>query len=240
METFTPLFCALCLLLCLAACREPSPDLVEEPLRILPLGDSRVEGEAGYHESYRYELWKRLVEAGWNVDFMGSRQNPRTYPTLSDLTFDGDHEGTDGATTEDNLWVVQHVEFATPPDVVLLGIGINDLARGRDVSEAIADLGLIIQELQGLNPQVTLLVEQIAPVRSDFTTPAAIVWLDDYNGQIPGLADSHTTASSSVVVDMYTDWLDAYMPDDVHYNEAGGAEVARRYFEVMLENVPQQ
>ena len=42
-----------------------------------------------------------------------------------------------------------------------------------------------------------------------------------------------TTNSKVVIVDMASTWSDAYMADEVHYNEAGSAEVAGRYFEAM-------
>jgi predicted small lipoprotein YifL len=42
------------------------------PLRIMPLGDSITEAEAG-HNSYRRVLWKRLNGAGCSVDFVGSK-----------------------------------------------------------------------------------------------------------------------------------------------------------------------
>jgi hypothetical protein len=67
-----PLFVSFCSavvlinLYCLA-------DIIANKLyvKILPLGDSMTQGEAG-HFSYRRPLWKMLDSAGYKVDFVGS------------------------------------------------------------------------------------------------------------------------------------------------------------------------
>lgn len=55
---------------------------------------------------------------------------------------------------------------------------------------------------------------------------------------IPTIASDQTTASSQVlVVDVTTDFTNAYLVDDrVHYNQAGAGFVADRYYAV-LEDV---
>ena len=56
----------------------------EEPpineINILTIGDSRVQGNRPYHESYRYELWKSLIESDWTVDFLGPNTDQAEYP----------------------------------------------------------------------------------------------------------------------------------------------------------------
>ena len=66
-------------------------------VKILPLGDSWTEG-VGHHVSYRYDLWFNLIEAGFDVDFVGNKNNTFNGPNL-DLYpeylngFDRDHQG---------------------------------------------------------------------------------------------------------------------------------------------------
>ena len=40
----------------------------------MSLGSSRVEGERPNFESYRYELWKKLIDNNFTFDFIGTWQ----------------------------------------------------------------------------------------------------------------------------------------------------------------------
>ncbi len=55
--------------------------------KILCLGDSRVEGSETY-DSYRYELWKDLIDCSWDFDFVGAEIDPILYPSYQNNTFD--------------------------------------------------------------------------------------------------------------------------------------------------------
>ena len=207
-------------------------------LKILPLGDSRVEGFTPEFDSYRYELWKLMESAGWDFDYIGSRQDGGNYPQFNNKSFDTDHEGTGGAQTFDNLAVIQStINTTNAPDVVLLGIGGNDLADGnRTVTATIADLNQIIDYLQSQNPNVIIFLEQIAPGRTDFMNEQPNFWdtFYAYNAEVANVATQQTSGSSQVIaVDMAENWSDAYMADDVHYNAAGAKVVAERYFAAM-------
>ena len=57
------------------------------------LGASRVEGDRPNYESFRYELWKDLIENNWTFDFIGTQLDSRFYPLFNNLNFDTDHEG---------------------------------------------------------------------------------------------------------------------------------------------------
>lgn len=198
---------------------------------ILPLGDSRVEGAHPTYESYRYELWKNLVERNWSFDFVGSKTEEGAYPSYNGLDFDVDHEGTGGATTEDIIATLQNILTpANAPDVVLLGIGGNDLLGGSTVAATINHLNTIIDMLQENNPEVTIFLEQIAPAMSSAMTPERTQLITGYNNSMFDMGLQQTTNTSRVVlVDMYANWRDDYMADEVHYNETGAKEVADRY-----------
>ena len=85
-------------ILFLNACQKNTPP---ESLatKILPLGASRVQGDPPNYHSYRYKLWKKLVENGWSVDFVGTQVDPKSYPLVSDEVFDPHHEGHSGYTS---------------------------------------------------------------------------------------------------------------------------------------------
>ncbi len=228
------------LLFCLIACgKEESvtlPPTQENVVNILPLGDSRVEGSRPDFESYRYELWKKLVVQGFAIDFVGTRLDESNYADFMGQSFDQDHQGTGGAQTTDILRFLNNLEEgASIPDMVLLGIGGNDLIDGqKTVAATINNINQIIDWLQERNDTITILLEQIAPGRSDFMTNELTLLFNQFNQEIENVGQTQTTANSKVVtIDMASNWSDAYMADEVHYNEAGSAEVAGRYFEAM-------
>ena len=127
--------------------------LTADPLVILPLGDSIVQGE--YHPDsevrrnfgYRAALQEMLIEDGVEFDFVGSQANrcrDVESPQLPFAEFDPDHEGHWGWTTQQILngrsaktcgvqvegkladWLNS---YEAKPDVVLLHLGLNDVIQ---------------------------------------------------------------------------------------------------------------
>lgn len=236
---------------------EPSPTLTPSPTptvaptatpnasgfpngaEVLPLGDSRVAGDRPNYESYRYELWKNMLDNGWTFDYVGNQVDNASYDDYLSQSFDRDHEGIGGATSAETLQTViallEDVDPNEGPDIVLLGIGGNDyLNGGRDPDEVLDNVEQMIDLFQAANPDVTIFLEQIAPAFSIFMQPTVQETFDTYNAGIVVLATAQTDATSTVIaVDMATDWSDAYMADPVHYNESGAKEVADRYAAAM-------
>jgi len=228
-------FFALAILSCTACSEEditpgqPDPDVLD----ILTLGDSRVEGARPEFESYRYELWKNLVDADWVFDLRGALDDEAEYPTFMGMSFDDDHAGVGGFTTTDVLDNLDDFLTASgAPDVVLLGIGGNDLTGGRSPAETVANIQEIIRQLQVTNDSLTIFLEQIAPGTSDFMTPELTNRFDNFNQAVKTLENTQG-AARVIVVNMAEGWSDDYMADEVHYNEAGAKVVADRYFDAM-------
>jgi len=211
------------------------PPLQEDVLTILPLGDSRVEGNRPDYESYRYELWKNFVENNWPIDFVGTREDEGNYTAFQGTEFDRDHEGTGGAQTTDILRTLEAITPENTPPIVLLGIGGNDLLDGgKTVAQTISNIEEIIHLLQSRNEQITIFLEQIAPAKTNFMTDAFRNKLDQFNAQILAVGNAQTTVNSKIIViDMAANWSDEYMADEVHYNEKGAKVVADRYFEAI-------
>lgn len=72
------------------------------PVRIVCIGDSITQGRKGIGEhkptqSYRYPLWKKLVDLGASVDFVGSLpggfEGDPDWPEYKGKAFDREHEG---------------------------------------------------------------------------------------------------------------------------------------------------
>ena len=88
--------------------------------KIMPLGASRVEGDRPEFESFRYELWKQLVDGDWDFDYIGTMTDDASYPELPDMPFDPDHEGRGGFTAGDIVaGIHEWLENAGTPDIVL-------------------------------------------------------------------------------------------------------------------------
>ncbi|MCI4671161.1 MAG: GDSL-type esterase/lipase family protein [Bacteroidia bacterium] len=208
-------------------------------LQVLPLGDSRVEGHPTLYNSYRYELWKLLISDNWDVDFIGSRTDEREEASVNGICFDTDHEGTGGEVSAGILNTLQILTLQQEPDIVLLGIGGNDLADANEkVETIISNLKKIVKNLQARNDSVTIFVEQIAPGTMDFMTPQLTQDFNEYQAAlIPFATEASTPSSKVILLDMNRAWSDNNMADEVHYNEVGAKIVAERYFDAIKANV---
>ena len=133
--------------------------------RIMPLGNSITQGAASgetrpnFQESYRLDLWDQLVNAGYDVNFVGSLNAGSSNPD-----FDPDHEGHPGWSDDEIVngrpgepgegkladWL-----DAFQPDIVLLHIGTNDLDPSSDEVEAILD------EIDAFSPDVWVVLALI-------------------------------------------------------------------------------
>ena len=207
--------------------------------KILPLGASRVEGARPEFESYRYDLWKLLQANHWTFDFVWTQSDPAAYPLWEGEVFDVDHEGHGGWTSGDILeelgdWLLE----TGPPDIVLLSSpGGNDGLEDLPWTEAVENVNEMVDLIQASNPDVTILIEQLAPGRSDFLTPQQLEFIHLMQQEVANIsADKTTTTSQVIAVDMFTGFADSLLADDVHYNPAGAKFIADRYYNV-LQNI---
>ena len=205
--------------------------------KILTLGASRVEGSRPEFESYRYELWKDLKENNWIFDFIGTQTDEAYYPTFNNMNFDKDHEGRGGWTSgeiQDGLdnWLNQ----TGPADIVLLSSpGGNDALQGLSYSQAVVNINNIIDILQADNPNITIILEQMAPARTDIMTPELTDFFLQMQQEVINISANKTTSSSLVKeVDMFSGFNNSLLADDVHYNQDGAEFIANRYYNVLI------
>ena len=205
--------------------------------KIMPLGASRVEGARPEYESFRYELWKDLKENDWEFDFIGTQSDDSSYPDFESNNFDKDHEGRGGWTSTEILnglddWLN---ETGTADIVLLSSPGGNDALQGLPYSQAVSNINSIIDILQAENPNITIIVEQMAPGRSDIMTLELTDFFDQMQSEVLNIAANQTTATSQVIaIDMFTGFNDGLLADDVHNNEAGAEFIANRYYNVLI------
>lgn len=185
------------------------------------------------YESYRYELWKNLIDYNYNFDFVGRQTDNGIYNEYSGEVFDNDHEGAGGYESEDVLENIDEVlSSISSPDIVLLSIGGNDLLDGGNPpSEPILNISLLIDKLQTHNSNIIIFLEQIAPANNSTMTSSLTANITDFNSQIATLSVNKTTSTSKVIaLDMNSDFSESYLADDVHYNELGAKFIADIYF----------
>lgn len=202
--------------------------------KIMPLGASRVEGNRPNHESYRYELWKKLKDNNWDFDFIGTQKDNASYNNFQNDIFDNDHEGHSGSISfeiANNL--SQWLTSAAVPDIVLFSSpGGNDGLQNLPYNETITNIKTIISILQTNNPNVTVIIEILAPANSNIMTTELTNYLEQIKSDIPLIAAEKTTATSQVItVDMNTGFTDSLLADDVHYNVTGAKFIADKYYE---------
>ena len=205
--------------------------------KIMPLGASRVEGERPNYESYRYYLWEKLKENNFVFDFIGTQSDEATYPSFNGENFDVDHEGRGGWTSGDildglNDWLEQ---LETPDIVLISSPGGNDGLENLPFPQAVSNINLIINILQENNPSVTIIIEQMAPARSDIMTVELTNFFYQMQQEVLNISTNKSTQYSNVIaIDMFTGFNDDFLADDVHYNVDGAKFIAERYSELIL------
>ncbi len=206
-------------------------------IKIMPLGASRVEGARPFYESYRYELWKRMVDAGWEFDYIGTMNDDASYPVYNNQRFDIDHEGRGGWTSGEILSGIEGwIQQAGIPDIVLFSSpGGNDALQNLDYGQTINNINAIIDIIQEANPNVVIIIEQPAPGQSGIMTGDLLNYFTQIQRDVLSIASDQTNATSTVTaVDMYTGFSDSLLADAVHYNEAGAVFIAERYVTVLI------
>ena len=205
--------------------------------KIMALGASRVAGDRPEYESFRYELWKDLTENNWTFDYTGTQLDQASYPLVNNLSFDTDHEGRGGWTSGEILNVITNSLSQTgPPDIVLFSTpGGNDALQNLPYNQMLLNIKAIVVALQNANPEVTIIIEQGAPARSDAMTPELTNYFNQLKQDVLTIAtESSTTSSQIIAIDMFTGFTDSLFADEVHYNEAGANFIATRYYNVLV------
>ena len=202
---------------------------IGQPLRIVPMGNSITQSNNA-HNGYRYNFWKKMIDAGIPFDFVGSMTtnyngNPN-YVEYKNHVFDTDNEGHWGIqspTFKDNVdgWLAKYTA-----DMALIHLGTNDIGN-RTPEASRENLEYIINALRGKNPKVVVFVAKIIPrVNKDHTA---------YNNMIAQLAEDMNTADSPVIlVDQWTGFdytTDTW--DGTHPNALGEEKMAQRWFDAV-------
>jgi lysophospholipase L1-like esterase len=218
-----------------------------ETIKILTLGDSITQAESN-RASFRYPLWKKLVDAGINFDFVGSMNkhlgaDVPPQPDYKGLMFDPDHEGHfawaadeiirgrkfDNGTGKGNLkgWLENY-----DVDIALIHLGTNDAFMRQPSQSTAGELKTIISLLRDDNPSVVVLLARLIPTTRTEGDENSV---NSLNEAIVSLSKTLGTDKSPVIlVDQYSGFdgkADLY--DMVHPNASGEEKMAAKWFDAM-------
>jgi hypothetical protein len=213
-------------------------------IKILPLGDS-ITGASKYKVSYRYPLWKHLVDANKQVEFVGSQFHKGNggrvgWETYKDLPFTPANEGHSGWRADQILnglesgkekgltsWLNSY-----RPDIALIHLGTNDMYQKQTPESTRDEIEQIISKLRGNNPNVKVLLASVIPMRNN----ASIVRLNQLLAQLSVKLNQPNSPVASV--DMYTGFsLETDMQNDkTHPNASGEKKMAKRWFDALIKH----
>ncbi len=209
-------------------------------IKILPLGDS-ITCASKYKESYRYPLWKRLIDAGKQVEFVGSQikkgNNGRVWKPYKGHQFPEANEGHSGWRADQILDGVSRTSQGIDkwlkgykPDIALIHLGTNDVYQSQNPELTRDEIKLIIGKLRDKNPQIKVLLARIIPMRLNKDVPIL-------NKLLAQLAIELDTAQSPVKsVDMYSGFSihTDMQKDKIHPNASGEKKMAKRWFDALM------
>ena len=211
-----------------------------EEYKIMPLGNSITYGIGSSDlASYRRALFEKLINAGYGTDFVGSLE------TGNGAIFDNDHEGHPGWHADQPNSTIRSIVDSlngflrkSPPDIILLHIGTNDLGEGQDppglTNEVERILNLIDDYEYNYSREVTVFLAQIINVRSPFSERG--IRTTAYNDSLQALAARRLKSGDNLIlVDQESALFNSPSDyaDDIHPNDAGYLKMADVWFEAL-------
>jgi lysophospholipase L1-like esterase len=212
------------------------------PVKIVCIGDSITQGRKGGGankptQSWRYPLWKKLVDLGATVDFVGSLaggfEGDPEWPDYKGKTFDREHEGHWGWTTKGVREKLPEWIKGYNPDVALILLGTNDPNPKLNwtLEDTAKEMEQLIDILRAKNAKVTILLGK--PFQEWKPFP-------EMRDRFDALAKAKSTAASPIVtVDLSKGWVSnpdtagSHTVDWVHPNADGDARLAGLWLEAL-------
>ncbi|MBB6051503.1 GDSL-type esterase/lipase family protein [Armatimonas rosea] len=183
--------------------------------RIMPIGDSITEGGSTF-VTYRVPLAEKLAKAGYQAEFVGSRQS-----------FGLRHEGYGGKNAEFLAATVPANFQKFPAEVVLIHAGHNHFVEEKPVAGILAATESLITALRTIDPKVVVLLAQVIPAGK----LPKYAYIPELNVGLAALAKRLKV----IGVDQATgfDWHTDTIADHVHPNAQGAEKLALRWFDAL-------
>ena len=213
------LVAGLCLAAFLPARAADAP--AKKIYRIMPVGDSITEGGKSF-SCYRPVLLKKLTDAGYQVEYVGSRQSDSPAGKLR-------HEGYGGKNAEFLATVVGKNFQQHTADIVLMHCGHNHFAEEKPVPKIVAATETLIGSFRETNPRVTVLLAQVIPSGK----LPKYSYIPALNEALAELAKRlHKPEQPVILVNQAEgfDWKTDTVDDKVHPNERGAEKMAAGWF----------
>jgi lysophospholipase L1-like esterase len=205
-------------------------------LQVWTLGDSITLGVQG---GFRNDLYNLLAADGYAVDMVGTQ-----YDDSTEIA-DKDHEGHVAWTIQKTLddvdgWLAQ----ITPPDVVILWLGANDLAWWTNMTPAehVSDFETLIDHLIAILPShATIVVSSLAPQSSTIVESVGLdrsQMSDDFNEELRDRIPDHPLYGERVY---FADLRPTLSLDDlydgIHPTREAHARIAGVFYDVLAANL---
>ena len=221
-----------------------APAVLPAPLRVMLIGDSITEGDAG---GYRLPLFNQLSRAVGRPNFVG-RRNSRSSDPADFL--DNDHEGysayrIDQIANGRGFWNAPPIERRLndwEPAVITVHAGTNDAQQlhafdgdpVKGIAPVIDRLDDLVSRIVAHNPAAQVVVAQIIPANAP-ASAATIDYVVRFNALIPGLVARHQALGHRVsMVDLYTPLLAYPNPDGIHPSAEGAQVMADHLFKALM------
>ncbi len=208
---------------------------MQDTIKIAPYGNSITQG-ANNRPTYRYPLWKKLIDKNIAFDFVGSMKTnfggDPSRPDYKGKVFDKEHEGHWGWRADEILnsmgpWLTQYT-----PDMVLFHIGTNDCIQGQNNSTTQNELTQIVAKLRNDNPKVVIFLATLIPCNASANASNLI---KDLNTKIKTMSSQlNTQASPVILVDQFAG-IDASkdLYDGIHPGATGEEKMAQKWFDAI-------
>ena len=204
-------------------------------VRIMPLGDSITYG-ASTAGGYRLPLYQMLTNAGYRVDYVGTR----TDNGATGLP-DSNHQGLSGwriSIAGTGLLENMRDWFASidDPHIVLLHIGTNDTDdTNRFARTSIANLDTLITRIADCQPSAHIIVTSL--MRRTGSQYDAIT--NYFNPNVPSRVAAHQLAGRRVYfLDMHSYLQLSDMYDNLHPTASGYTKMATAWFSAITNIFP--
>lgn len=205
---------------------------------IMPLGDSitRGAGSDPIDNGYRRPLYFKLIDDGYDFDFVGSYQH-------GSPDFDRDHQGKYGIEAHSiALEIHQHLQD-NPCQVVLLHIGTNDLrdAVEADIPGIVNDVEDILETIDVFDTNITVILARIINLEHHVCPNSSLT--STFNEQLQTMAESRiaTKGDKIIIVDMECGAGIDYageMYDTYHPNNDGYEKIAAVWHDTLVQVLP--
>ena len=219
----------------------PAPPVVKfSGLRVLPLGDSMTAGneaDPSSYRSYRGPLYRMLISAGHDVDFVGTlSQTPA-------LGGDPNHDGYGGAQIgpgggANNLTdrVRAILGSVGEVDVIVLAFGWNSAYQ--EPAYAATKYEGLVRLISGLRPNATLVLGTLSPQRAETEqqTTSQLTGYRDLNAKARELANASTTDKLILADLAKAGFKGEDYWDVIHWLQSGADRAARVISDSMTAN----